>query len=160
MAGELNGLRVAILAADGVERVELERPREVLEDAGARVELLSISTGTIEARDNDLQDAGVFAVDRSVRSTSPDDYDALLLPGGTVNPNKLRMQPVAVEFVRSFVESGKPIAAMCQGPWTLLEAGVIVRPIGSYGMPNHLRVSIGLESENARFLESLAQAVR
>src|SRR3954453_22267800 len=112
MAGELNGLRVAILAADGVERVEVERPREVLEDAGAQVELLSISTGTIEARDNDLQAAGVFAVDRSVRSTSPDDYDALLLPGGTVNPNKLRMQPVAVEFVRSFVESGKPIAAI------------------------------------------------
>src|SRR4051794_23441403 len=125
MAGELYGRRVAILAADGVERIELEHPRDVLENAGAKVEVLSISTGSIEARDNDLQEAGIFAVDRSVRSTSPDDYDALLLPGGTVNPNKLRMEPVAVEFGRSFVESGKPTAAICQGPWTLLEAGVI-----------------------------------
>src|ERR1700712_3261184 len=125
MAGELNGRRVAILAADGVERVELEQPRKALEDAGAHVELLSISTGTIAARNNDLDDAGVFAVDRSVGSTSADDFDALLLPGGTVNPGKLRMEPVAVEFGRPFVESGKPTAAICHGPWTLLEADVV-----------------------------------
>src|SRR3954454_17758111 len=125
MAGELNGRRVAILATDGVERVELEQPRQALEDAGAQVELLSISTGTIAARNNDLEDAGEFEVDRSVGSTSSDDYDALLLPGGTVNPDKLRMEPVAVDFVRTFVESGKPTAAICHDPWTLLEAGGI-----------------------------------
>src|ERR1700710_1182380 len=116
MADELNGRRVAILAADGVERGELEQPRPALEDAGAHVELISVSTGTIAARKNDLKDAGVFAVDRSVGSASPDEYDALLLPGGTVNPDKLRMEPVAVDFVRSFVESGKPTAAICHGP--------------------------------------------
>jgi protease I len=125
MAGELNGRRVAILAADGVERVELEQPRKALEDAGAQIELLSINRGSIAARNNDLEDAGSFDVDRTVGSASPDSYDALLLPGGTVNPDKLRMEPVAVEFVRSFVESGKPTASICHGPWTLLEAGVI-----------------------------------
>jgi protease I len=125
MAGELNGRRVAILAAAGVERVELEQPRRALVDAGARVELLSVSTESIAARNNDLEDAGSFPVDRTVGSTSPDDYDALLLPGGTVNPDKLRMEPVAVDFVRTFVESGKPTAAICHGPWTLVEADVV-----------------------------------
>jgi protease I len=125
MAGELNGQRVAILAADGVERVELEQPREALENAGAQIELLSINSGSIAARNNDLEDAGSFDVDRTVGSASPDDYDALLLPGGTVNPDKLRMEPEAVGFVRSFFESGKPTASICHGPWTLLEAGVI-----------------------------------
>src|SRR3954469_7498101 len=125
MAGELQGRRVAILAADGVERVELEQPRQALEDAGAQIELLSINTGSIAARNNDREYAGSFDVDKKVDSASPDDYDALLLPGGTVNPDKLRMTPEAVEFVRTFVESGKPTASICHGPWTLLEAGVI-----------------------------------
>jgi protease I len=125
MAGELNGRRVAILAADGVERVELEQPRRALEDAGARTDLISIKSGEILARDHDLEDAGTFGVDRLVGAASPDEYDALLLPGGTVNPDKLRIEPPAVEFVRNFVESGKPVAAICHGPWTLLEAGVV-----------------------------------
>ncbi|THG33007.1 type 1 glutamine amidotransferase domain-containing protein [Naasia lichenicola] len=125
MAGALDGRRVAILAADGVERVELEQPRGALEEAGARTELLSIHDGEIAARNNDLEDAGTFPVDRQVGSASVDEYDALLLPGGTVNPDQLRMQSVAVEFVRSFVESGKPVAAICHGPWTLVEAGVV-----------------------------------
>ena len=105
MAGELNGRRVAILAADGVERVELEKPRQALDDAGATTEVLSIHDGEIAARNNDLEDAGTFGVDRLVAAASVDDYDALLLPGGTVNPDKLRMQPVAVAFVRDFVQS-------------------------------------------------------
>jgi protease I len=125
MAGELNGRRVAILAADGVERVELEQPRRALDDAGARTDVLSIHDGEIAARNNDLDDAGTFGVDRLVGSASVDEYDALLLPGGTVNPDKLRMQPAAVEFVRNFVESGKPVAAICHGPWSLVEAGVV-----------------------------------
>jgi protease I len=125
MAGELNGRRVAILAADGVERVELEKPRQALDDAGARTDLISITSGEIVARDHDLEDAGTFGVDRLVGAASPDEYDALLLPGGTVNPDKLRMEPAAVTFVRTFVESGKPVAAICHGPWSLVEAGVV-----------------------------------
>ncbi|GAB2578977.1 type 1 glutamine amidotransferase domain-containing protein [Microlunatus antarcticus] len=125
MAGELNGKRVAILAADGVERVELEQPRQALDQAGARTELLSLHDGQIAARNNDLDDAGTFDVDALVRSAAVEDYDALLLPGGTVNPDKLRIDQAAVSFVRDFMESGKPVASICHGPWTLLEAGVV-----------------------------------
>lgn len=124
MATTLDGRRVAILAADGVERVELAEPRRALDDAGAHTVVLSISTGEIQARDNDLEDAGTFSVDEVVSDASPDDYDALLLPGGTVNPDKLRTEEAAVRFVRDFVESGKPVASICHGPWTLVEAGV------------------------------------
>jgi protease I len=125
MSDALRNRRVAILAADGVERVELEQPRRAVEDAGARVELLSLREGEIAARNNDLEDAGTFAVDRLVGDASVDDYDALLLPGGTVNPDKLRMDERAVAFVRDFFDSGKPVASICHGPWTLLEAGVV-----------------------------------
>ena len=125
MAGELDGRKVAILAADGVERVELEQPREAVMDAGAQVELLSLHDGEIAARDHDLEDAGSFPVDRLVSDASVDDYDALLLPGGTVNPDKLRMDDDAVSFIRDFFISGKPIGTICHGPWTLLEAGVV-----------------------------------
>ena len=122
MAGELDGRRVAILAADGVERVELEQPRRALEDAGARTDVVSIKSGEILARNNDLEDAGTFGVDRLVGSASIEEYDALLLPGGTVNPDQLRMNPTAVSFVREFVDSGKPVASICHGPWNLVEA--------------------------------------
>ncbi|WP_144872476.1 type 1 glutamine amidotransferase domain-containing protein [Microbacterium sp. 1.5R] len=122
MAGALDGRRVAILAAEGVERVELEQPRRALDGAGATTVLLSLGTGTIAARDHDLQDAGEFTVDRSVHGATPEEFDALLLPGGTVNPDKLRMDAEAVAFVRDFVDSGKPVASICHGPWTLLEA--------------------------------------
>ena len=124
MAATLDGRRVAILAADGVERVELERPRQALEDAGARTEVVSITDGEIQARDHDLEDAGTFAVDQLVGAVSVDDYEALLLPGGTVNPDKLRMQPETVRFVREFVQSGKPVASICHGPWNFVEADV------------------------------------
>src|SRR3954449_164465 len=121
MAGELNGRRVAILAADGVERVELEQPKRALEDAGARTVVLSIATGEIQARDHDLEDAGTFAVDQLVGDVSVEDYDGLLLPGGTVNPDKLRMEPTAVQFVRDFVQWGEPVASICHGPWNFVE---------------------------------------
>ncbi|MBO3744032.1 type 1 glutamine amidotransferase domain-containing protein [Actinoplanes flavus] len=124
MAAELNGRRIAILAADGVERVELEQPRRALDDAGARTVVVSLRSGEIQARDHDLEDAGTFPVDRLVGEVSVDDYEALLLPGGTVNPDKLRMEPAAVRFVRDFVRSGKPVAAICHGPWNLVEADV------------------------------------
>lgn len=124
MATTLTGRTVAILATDGVERVELEKPRQALEEAGARTVVVSISGGEIQARDHDLEDAGTFAVDALVDSVSVDDYDALLLPGGTVNPDKLRTEPAAVQFVRSFVRSGRPVASICHGPWSFVEADV------------------------------------
>ncbi|CAM3337983.1 type 1 glutamine amidotransferase domain-containing protein [Mycobacterium colombiense] len=133
MSNELQGKTIAFLAADGVEKVELEQPRAALQDAGARVQLLSLKDGEIQARDHDLEPAGTFPVDRKVSEASVDDYDGLVLPGGTVNPDKLRMDRAAVSFVRDFVGSGKPVAAICHGPWTLAEAGVAVgRTLTSY----------------------------
>ena len=125
MARDLDGMRVAILATDGVERVELEMPRGALYGAGASTDLLSIHPGEIQARQFDLVSAGTFAVDRQVGEASPSEYDALLLPGGTVNPDGLRIDPDAVGFVKAFVATGKPVAAICHGPWTLIEADVV-----------------------------------
>jgi protease I len=125
MLRELEGSTVAILATDGVERIELEQPRGALHAAGARTQLLSLHDGEIEARQMDLVPAGTFEVEGLVSGASVDDYDALLLPGGTVNPDKLRMDQAAVQFVKAFAASGKPIAAICHGPWTLAEAGVV-----------------------------------
>ncbi len=124
MAGQLDGRRIAILAADGVERVELEQPRRALDGAGASTVVVSIHDGEIQARNNDLEDAGTFPVDQLVSAVSVDDFEALLLPGGTVNPDKLRMELAAVRFVRDFVESGKPVASICHGPWNFVEADV------------------------------------
>jgi protease I len=133
MAAQLRGKRVAILAADGVERVEVEQPRDALRQAGAEIDLLSLHDGEIQARNHDLEAAGTFPVDGLVANASVEDYDALLLPGGTVNPDKLRVDKAAVAFVRDFVDSGKPVAAICHGPWTLVEAGVVSgRTLTSY----------------------------
>lgn len=125
MPNELNGRKVAFLAADGVERVELEQPRAAVEDAGGQVELLSLKSGEIQARHHDLEPAGSFSVDRAVAEAGIDEFDGLVLPGGTVNPDKLRLDESAVAFVRDFVRSGKPVAAICHGPWTLVEADVV-----------------------------------
>ena len=125
MTTALQGKRIAILAADGVERVELEQPRQAVQQAGAQTEVLSLKPGEIQARNNDLESAGTFAVDRVVSDAAVNEYDALLLPGGTVNPDKLRIDNAAVSFVRDFVGSGKPVGVICHGPWTLVEAGVV-----------------------------------
>jgi deglycase len=125
MSHELEGRRIAILAADGVERVELDQPRGALHGAGAHTEVLSIHPGKIQARQSDMEPAGTIRVDRLVADASVDDYDALLLPGGTVNPDKLRMDRDAIAFIKAFVATGKPVAAICHGPWTLAEADVI-----------------------------------
>jgi protease I len=125
MPNEMQNRKVAILAADGVEKVELEEPRAAVESAGGKVELLSLETGEIQARNHDLEPAGTFPVDRAVADVSVDEFDALVLPGGTVNPDKLRLDDAAVAFVRDFVRSGKPVAAICHGPWTLVEADVV-----------------------------------
>ena len=133
MSNELRGKRIAILAADGVEKVELEQPRAALTGAGAEVEVLSLKAGEIQARNHDLEPAGTFAVDRRVSEASVYEFDGLVLPGGTVNPDKLRLDNDAVSFVRDFVDSGKPVAAICHGPWTLVEAGVATgRTLTSY----------------------------
>jgi len=125
MPQALEGQTVAILATDGVERIELEEPRGALRGAGARTEVLSLHDGEIQARQMDIVSAGSIPVDKLVADASVDDYDALLLPGGTVNPDKLRMDETAVGFVRDFVATGKPVAAICHGPWTLAEADVV-----------------------------------
>lgn len=129
----LDGKKIAILAADGVEKIELEQPRDALRKAGAQIDVVSLKNGEIEARNHDLEPAGTIKVDRTVSDVSPADYDGLVLPGGTVNPDKLRLDESAVSFVRDFVESGKPVAAICHGPWTLVEAGVVAgRRLTSY----------------------------
>ena len=125
MTHDLDGMRIAILATDGVERIELEQPRGALYGAGAQTDLLSIHSGEIQARQFDLVSAGTFPVDRLVRDASPGDYDGLLLPGGTVNPDTLRINEEAVGFVKAFTAAGKPVAAICHGPWTLIEADVV-----------------------------------
>ncbi len=125
MDQQLNGRKIAILATDGVERIELEEPRGAVQGAGATVEVLSIHDGDIQARQSDLDPAGTFAVDKLVGAAAAEDYDALILPGGTVNPDKLRMDSDAVAFVKAFVATGKPVAAICHGPWTLVEADVV-----------------------------------
>ncbi|HEV7884176.1 MAG TPA: type 1 glutamine amidotransferase domain-containing protein [Solirubrobacteraceae bacterium] len=125
MANDLSGRTIAILATDGVEQVELEKPRQAVQDAGARTELLSIKEGEIQAMNHDLEPADTFSVDKQVSDASIDDYDALILPGGTCNPDRLRMDSDAVAFVRDFVTSEKPVGVICHGPWSLVEADVV-----------------------------------
>jgi protease I len=124
MANELQGMRVAILAADMVERVELVEPRKALEDAGATVQLVSIREGEIKAFDH-FDPAGTIPVDRTVEEAQADDYDALMVPGGVGNPDQLRGDENAVAFIRDFFEQRKPVAAICHAPWVLIEAGVV-----------------------------------
>jgi protease I len=125
MADTLKGKKVAILVAnEGIEQVELTEPRKALEEAGATVELLAPESGEAQAF-NHLDKADSFPVDRPVRDASPGDYDALMLPGGVANPDNLRTHPEAVSFVRGFFDAGKPVAAICHAPWTLVEADVV-----------------------------------
>ena len=133
MPNELQGRNIAFLAADGVEKVELEQPRTAVQEAGGRVQLLSVKSGEIDARNHDLEPAGTFPVDREVGDARVDEFDALVIPGGTVNADKLRLDESAVAFVRAFVQSGKPVAAICHAPWTLIEAEVVKdRTLTSY----------------------------
>lgn len=125
MANQLEGRKVAILASSGVEEVELVEPRDVLRKAGAQTEVLSIESGEIQAMNQDVEKASRIPVDRPVSEASVDDYDALLLPGGTTNPDHLRQDPDAVGFVREFFATGKPVGVICHGPWTMVEADVV-----------------------------------
>jgi protease I len=122
MAGQLQGKRVAILATDGFEQSELLEPKAALHQAGAEIKVVSPKEGSIKGWDHTNWGKDV-PVDMALSSAKPDDFDALLLPGGVMNPDRLRMIPEAVRFVKAFVDSQKPIGAICHGPWTLLEAG-------------------------------------
>jgi protease I len=123
MADELKGKKIAILAADMFERVELEEPRKALEDAGAEVEIVSIHDGEIQGFDH-FDPATKVKVKRTVEEAQASDYDALMVPGGVGNPDQLRGDENAVAFVRAFAEAKKPMAVICHGPWVLIEAGV------------------------------------
>jgi protease I len=138
----LQGKRVAILVADGFEQTELESPRNALDDAGAFTEIISIKGGMVRGWKH-TEWGDQFEVDEILGEADPHHYDALLLPGGVMNPDKLRANPDAVEFVRDFFRHGKPVAAICHGPWTLINAGVAAgRRMTSYK-------SIQMDLENA-----------
>jgi protease I len=125
MSGSLNGKKVAILVENGFEQVEMTEPRKALDAAGATTELISPAKGG-KVKGWKMTDWGdKFDIDISLSDAKPDDYDALLLPGGVASPDKLRMNPEAIDFIRDFVSAGKPIAAICHGPWTLIEAGAV-----------------------------------
>jgi protease I len=124
MANELKGKRIAFLATDMFEQVELTEPWQALEGAGAKLELVSLKEGEIQGF-NHYDKGDRFKVDRTVEEASADDYDGLVLPGGVGNPDTLRGDENAVQLVRGFVDQGKPIGAICHGPWTLVEADAV-----------------------------------
>jgi protease I len=124
MQNQLKGIRIAILVADGFEQVEMTEPRKALDNAGAKTALISPAKGQVQAWQH--QDKGdKFGVEVALDTANPDDYDALLLPGGVANPDQLRTIPKAVQFVKSFFKQEKPVAAICHGPWLLVEADVV-----------------------------------
>jgi protease I len=125
MAGRLDGMRIAILATDGVEQVELTDPRDAVTAEGARAEVVSLSDDPVQAMNHDTEPADTFEVDTLAKDADAADYDALLMPGGTVNADRLRMDPDVRAFVKAFFDAGKPVAAICHAPWTLIDAGVV-----------------------------------
>jgi protease I len=124
MTDQLRGKRIAAIVDQGFEEVELTEPRKALEAEGATVDVISPRSGSVKGW-NHTAWGGEIKVDRTLAEATPDEYDGLLLPGGVMNPDKLRTNEDAVRFVRTFAESGKPIAAICHGPWTLIEAGAV-----------------------------------
>ena len=120
----LNGMKVAILVAEGFEQVELTEPKKALDDAGAETRIVSPAKSEVQGW-NHFDKADKFKVDVPLEQAAASDFDALLLPGGVANPDQLRALPKAVQFVREFFNAGKPVAAICHGPWTLIEAGAI-----------------------------------
>jgi protease I len=175
----LNDMRVAILVADGFEQVELTEPRKALDEAGALTILVSPSGDQVQGW-NHYEKGDRFDVDMSLEEADPDEFDALLLPGGVANPDQLRINPRAVNFVRSFFDAGKPVAVICHGPWTLIDAGVVrgrritswpsvatdLRNAGANWVDEEVVVDNGLVSSrkpqdipafNARMLEEFAE---
>lgn len=120
----LSGFKVAILVTEGFEQVELEQPGKALDEAGAETRIVSPAKEHVRAWKH-FDKADTFGVDVTLDAASADDFDALLLPGGVANPDQLRVQPKAVKFVRDFLQRGKPVAVICHGPWTLIEADAV-----------------------------------
>ena len=121
---QLRGKKVAVLATDGFEQSELQKPVQALKEAGATVEVVSPKSGEIQGYQH--HDKGAMVrVDRVLAQANADDYDSIVLPGGVMNPDALRLEPRAIDFVRAFAEAGKPIAAICHGPWTLINAEAV-----------------------------------
>jgi protease I len=182
MSDRLQGKKIAFLTAnEGVEQVELTEPLRAVREAGAEAELLAPETGEVQAF-NHLDKADAFEVDRAVGEADPSDYDGLVLPGGVANPDQLRTKPEALEFVRSFFTAGKPVAAICHGPWTLIDAGVVegrtltswpslqtdLRNAGAEWVDEEVHVDQGLvtsrkpddlEAFNAKIVEELVEGV-
>ncbi len=124
MSSRLDTLKIAILATDGFEQVEMTEPRKALDEAGAQTVLVSPKDGQVQGwKHHDKADS--FAVDLPLNAAKAEDFDGLLLPGGVVNPDALRLEPAAIAFVKAFADAGKPIAAICHGPWTLINAGAV-----------------------------------
>jgi protease I len=124
MANELQGKKIAFIATEGVEQVELTEPWQAVEQAGGQAELISLEEGEIQAWEH-FDKGGTFKVDRTIEEARPEDYDGLVLPGGVANPDQLRTDENVVSFIREFATSGKPIGVICHGPWTLIEAGIV-----------------------------------
>jgi protease I len=182
MSDQLQGKRIAILVAnEGVEQVELTSPREALQEAGAKVDLLAPEEDEIQAF-NHLDKGDAFTPDKPVGEADPDEYDGLVLPGGVANPDQLRTNTDAVQFVRAFFEAGKPVGAICHGPWTLINADVVdgrtltswpslqtdLRNAGAEWVDEEVHVDQGLVSSrkpddldafNAKLVEELAEGV-
>ena len=134
MANELQGRKVAILLAPvGSEQVEFTEPKKAVEDAGASVDVIGIQAGEAQTMNSDVNPGETFTVEKTFAEVSPDDYDALIVPGGTVGADNLRGSDEAVSFVRGFFEQAKPVGVICHGPWTLVEADVVSgRTLTSY----------------------------
>ncbi|MGH2735328.1 MAG: type 1 glutamine amidotransferase domain-containing protein [Actinomycetota bacterium] len=181
MAHDLSGKRIAFLATDGVEQIELTSPWEAIEGAGATVELISLKTGKIQGF-NHRDKGDTFKVHRPISDVNASDFDGLVLPGGVANPDALRMNDDAVKFTRSFFEQGKPVAAICHAPWTLIEARVVegrtltswpslqtdIRNAGANWVDEEVHVDQGLvtsrkpddlDAFNAKAIEEFAEGV-
>lgn len=148
MARTLEGRKVAILVADGFEQEELTRPREALREAGAECEIVSPEDGRVKGWEH-TEWGGELEVDVSMADADPAAYDALLLPGGVMNPDHLRRNERALSFVRAFFESGKPVAAICHAPWTLIDAGVVE----GREMTSYPSIQTDLKNAGARWVD-------
>jgi protease I len=182
MSDRLQGKKIAILVAnEGVEEVELTSPRDALREAGAEIDLLAPEDSDVQAF-NHLDKGRTFTPDRVVGAADPDDYDGLMLPGGVANPDQLRTDTDAVQFVRAFFEAGKPVGVICHGPWTLINADVVdgrtltswpslqtdLRNAGAEWVDEEVHVDQGLVSSrkpddlkafNAKIIEEIAEGV-
>lgn len=125
MADQLRGKTIAILAADGFEQVELEKPQQAVEAAGAKTVVVSIDKGEIQGMNGDVNLGDKIAVDKTVDEVSPSDFAGLIMPGGIINPDKLRMEESVITFLQEYFKTGKPVGVICHGPWTLIEADLV-----------------------------------